>query len=77
MAMTPPLARADLLDVRDDFIINAVVAGQDDHRHVLVDQGDGAVFHLGRRVALGVDVGNFLEFEGAFEGDRKLSPRPK
>ena len=36
----------------------------------LVDEGDGAVLHLPRRVALGVDVGDLLELEGALEGDR-------
>ena len=35
-----------------------------------VDQGDRAVLHLGRRVALGVDVADLLELQGPFQGDR-------
>jgi len=42
------------------------------HRHVFVDKGDRAVLHLSRRVSLGVDIGNFLEFQGTFEGGREI-----
>ena len=42
----------------------------DDDGDVLVDQRDGPVLQFARRIALGVDVGNFLELQGAFERDR-------
>ena len=41
-----------------------------DDWHVLVDERDRAVFHLPRRIALGVDVGDFLQLEGALESNR-------
>jgi hypothetical protein len=37
-------------------------------------RGRGAVLHLAGRVAFGLDAGDFLELEGAFEGDDKPSP---
>lgn len=59
----------DFLDVADDFFVHAALGGDDDDGHFFVDEGDGAVFHLGCGVAFGVDVGDFLELECAFEGD--------
>ena len=47
-----------------------VLLGDDDDGHALVDEGDGAVLHLGRRQSLGVDVAQLLELERALEGDR-------
>ena len=44
----------------------------DEHaRRVLVDQRDRPVLHLGGRVALGVDVADFLELQRPFERDRE------
>ena len=48
----------------------ASARGDYDHRHLLVNEGDRAVFHLGGRVAFGVDIGDFLEFQGTFQGYR-------
>ena len=50
---------------------------QEHRRRLLVDQGDRAMFHLGGRVALGVDVADFLELEGAFQADRNRYCRPR
>ena len=52
------------------FSRQRVVGREHDDRHVLVDQRDRAVLHLARRVALGVDVGDLLELQRPFEGDR-------
>src|ERR1700674_2736551 len=41
----------------------------DDHRKILVNQRIRAVLHLSRRITFGVNIGNFLEFERAFERD--------
>jgi hypothetical protein len=30
------------------------------------------MFHFGGGIALGVDIGDFLELEGAFEGDGEV-----
>jgi hypothetical protein len=43
--------------------------GDADDGEGLVDEGVGAVLHLAGGVAFGVDVGDLLELEGAFEGD--------
>ena len=40
----------------------------------LVDERERAVLELARRVRLGVDVGDFLELERAFERDRVVQP---
>ena len=62
----------DLLDIADDLFVGTAVGGQHHHGHVLVYQGYGTVLHLGRRVTLGMDVGDLLEFQGAFQGNRKI-----
>ena len=46
-----------------------VACGKDDDGQIFVDERVGAVLHFAGGIAFGVDVGNFLEFEGAFEGD--------
>ena len=54
------------------------ILGRDaQHRHVLVDQGDGTVLHLAGRVAFGVDVGNLLQLERAFVGDGHVDAAPQ
>ena len=47
-----------------------VVRRQHDDRHVLVDEGNGPVLHLAGGIAFGVDVGNLLQLERAFERQR-------
>ena len=49
--------RLDLLQVGDDFIMHAASGCQDDHRHLLIDERDRAVFHLAPSIALSMDVG--------------------
>src|ERR1700687_2862627 len=44
-----------------------VARGNDDNREILVNQRIRAVLHLPRRITFGVNVGNFLELERAFE----------
>ncbi len=46
-----------------------VFGGDADYGEGFVDEGVGAVLHLAGGVAFGVDVGDLLELEGAFEGD--------
>ena len=69
-------ARGDFLDVAEGFFVledgagvGGVFGGDDDAGEGFVDEGVGAVLHLAGRVAFGVDVADFLKFEGAFEGD--------
>ncbi|MPM15727.1 hypothetical protein SDC9_62099 [bioreactor metagenome] len=64
---------ADLLDVGDHLVVQLVAAPRrhhDEHRHARLDDGDRAVLELAGGEALGVQVGDLLELEGALEGDR-------
>ncbi len=70
------VAGFDFLDVGDAFFvacdrvgIGGVVSRQHDHRQILVDQGVGSVLHFAGGIAFGVNVGDFFEFERAFESD--------
>src|SRR5262249_33642444 len=56
--------------VPDHFFKHVVVRCQRYDRHSLVDQRDRPVLHLAGGVALGVDVGDFLQFQCALEGNR-------
>ena len=58
------------LDVGQHLVVRPALRAQRHHRHALVDERDGAVLHLPRRVTLGVDVGDLLHLQGAFERDR-------
>lgn len=69
-------AGGDLLDIREGlFVLEdaggvvGVLGGDADDGERLVDEGVGAVLHLAGGVAFGVDVGDLLELERAFEGD--------
>src|SRR6516225_7069724 len=64
-------ARRNLLQVRERLLENAVEGRNDNHRHLLVDQGYWPVLELTRRVAFGVDVGDFLELERTLERKRE------
>src|SRR2546428_13557982 len=68
------LAGEDLLDVAEHALVRAVAPGPRDDGQPVGDERDGAMLHLAAGVALGVDVGDLLELERPFEGDRKLEP---
>ena len=69
--------RFHFLDVGNDFCVDGISGSERDHGHIVVDEGDRAVFHLGRRVSLGVDVTHFLKFERPLERHRKLVSTPQ
>jgi hypothetical protein len=46
--------------------------GDGDDRHVGIDQRQRAVLELAGRVGFGVNVGDLLELQGAFHGDRVM-----
>ena len=69
-------AGGDFLDVGEGlFVLEdaggvvGVLGGDADYGEGFVDEGVGAVLHLAGGVAFGVDVGDLLELECAFEGD--------
>ena len=65
-------ARADFLKIGFEFFDQRVVGCDGNHRHVGVNQGQRAVFQFTGGVGLGVYVGDLLEFECAFQRNRKL-----
>ena len=72
-------ARLDFLDIREGLLVEhaalvarRIVRGQHHHRQLLVDQGVGPVLHLAGRISLGVDVGDLLQLERAFESDGEM-----
>ena len=63
-------ARGDFLHVGDRLLEHRVARREHDDRHRLVDQRDRPVLQFARRVALGVDVGELLQLQRAFERER-------
>ena len=67
-------AGGDFLDIGESLFaledqdgVVGVLRGDADYGEGFVDEGVGAVLHLAGRVAFGVDVGDLLEVERAFE----------
>src|SRR5215471_1174641 len=71
------LARLHLRQVRDHLFVDRARRREDHDRQARVDEGDGAVLHLARGVALGVNVANLLQLERALEGDGVLVAAPE
>ena len=72
-------ARLHFLNVRERLLVadaalfaGRIARGDHHHRQILVDQRVGPVLHLAGRIALGVDVGDLLELQRAFERDREV-----
>ena len=64
------VAGAALHEVADELVVHGAARGHGDERHLRVEQRDGSVLQLAGGVALGVDVADLLELEGALERDR-------
>src|SRR5258708_20594746 len=56
-----------LLDLANHFLVQSVMDSNRNYRHSLINQGNRPVFHFACRVAFGVDVTYFLEFQSAFQ----------
>src|ERR1017187_6534396 len=72
-------ARLHFLDVRQRFFVEdaafragGIVRRHDHHRQVLVDEGVGPVLHLPGGITFGVDIGDLLQLERAFESDGEV-----
>ena len=73
----PGIAGAALHDVADQLVVDPRAGRDRDERVLRVEQRDRAVLQLAGRVALGVDVADLLELQGALEGRRhRVRPRP-
>ena len=70
-------ARLRLLDVPHHLLEDVIVRRNRDDGHGLVDERDRAVLHLAGRIALGVNVGDLLELQRAFERDRIVDAAPE
>jgi len=60
-----------LLEVGGRLVEDGVGRRHHHNRDVFIDQRNRPVLHLAAGIAFGVDVGNFLQLERAFERDRK------
>ena len=60
---------ADFGESAEGFVVEPVVDDVENLEVGVVDEGDGAVFELATGVSFGVDIGDFFELEGAFEGN--------
>ena len=69
-----PLPGFDFPDVANHFVVQPIPGGQGQGGHIAVNQGNGAVFHFSGRIALGVDVADFLEFQRALLGNGGVGP---
>ena len=69
-AQNPCPPGAAFLDVADRLVLAGNIAGEGDHGRTGDEKGDGAVFQFGRMIALGMDVGDLLELERAFQRHR-------
>ncbi len=65
-------ARGDFLHVGFHFFQQRVVGCDDDHRHFAIDQCQRAVLELAGRVGFGMNIGDFLQFQCAFQRDRVM-----
>jgi hypothetical protein len=61
------LARRDLCERRLHLRVERVLGHDDDDRHVFIHQRQGSVLELAGEDAFRVHVGDFFDFEGAFE----------
>ena len=63
-------ARRDFLHVGDGLLEYLIERRDHDDRHVLVDQRNRPVLEFAGGIALGVDVGDFLQLQRAFQRQR-------
>ena len=63
---------ADLMQVRAQLFEQVVAGGRYDHRQIFVDQRQRTMLELASGIALGMNVGHFLELQCTFQRDRKL-----
>ncbi len=77
MTMRRPLRAFTSAMLPRIFSVRRVLRADDDDGHVLVDEGDRTVLHLGRRISLGVDVGDLLELERPLERDGEVRSPPE
>ncbi len=70
-------ARFCLFHLADHLLVQAVLKGDAQHRHLLVDERNWPMLHLASRVAFGMDVADFLQLQRAFKGNRIVDAAPQ
>ena len=68
------VACLDLLNIRHNFIIDLIFKRDNNHRHILIDQRDRAMFHLGCGITLGMNIGDFFQLQGTLKRHREIDP---
>src|SRR5262249_39203593 len=63
------LASPDLLEITERLGVERAPGSDENTGSLPIDQGDRSVLHLGRGVALGMDVADFLEFQRTLQRD--------
>src|SRR5437763_6879272 len=74
-------ARFDFLDIREGLLVKGaalftgwIVRGQNHYRELFVDKGIWTVLHLTCGITFGVDIGDLLQLQRAFERDWEMNP---
>ena len=62
--------RLDFPKIGLQLVEPQIVGGDGNHRHVGIDQRQRAALEFAGEVGFGMDVGDFLELQRAFQGDR-------
>src|SRR5262245_53845737 len=73
----PPVPGPHFLHGIHHPFVGRIPRREGDHRHAVVDEGDGPVLHLAGRVAFRVEVRQLLELERAFERDWIVDAPPE
>ena len=60
------------LNVADHFLIGTILGGNENHRHLLVNQSNRSMLHLSSRIALRMDVRNFFQLQSSFQSHREV-----
>ena len=61
-------ARLDFLHIAHHLVKQILMSGQRDHQGSILHKGDGAMFELPCGIGVRMDVGDFLELQGALQG---------
>ena len=68
------IACLDLLDIGECLLVDIALRCKRDHGHALNDQRECSVLEFARRIRLGMDVGDLLEFQCALKRNGVIQP---
>ena len=73
----PAFTAAHFLNITENLGVCAVSSSNKNNRHILVNQGNRAVFHFGCRVTLCVDIRDLFELQCALKSNREVEAATK